>query len=244
MKVIIQSINTRRFHSLTIGILCDSLFRLARLYEVREMAIITVKELAESYLMHPGEIRRILRSNGYSVGRGKRYKWEESDQELVQVREAISNSRYSWRLTPEKFSPSFEQVIKNLFGWIFECRDVEGPGTSALRCFLKRLPFGLPLLPVISLYFLLMGLWKVAKRNAFTRKGLITFSIAVVVFLPTEWVMNGIFYPFAVYLFFEFIVWLFRFVFGSGGWEHFPGYTPQAKVGKLRRGIKRGRRIF
>jgi hypothetical protein len=37
---------------------------------------------------------------------------------------------------------------------------------------------------------------------------------------------------------------LHKYVFSGGGWEDMPGRTPQAKVGKLRRGIGRSRGIF
>lgn len=208
------------------------------------MAIITVKELAQTYKMSPDEVRRTLRSNGFSVGKGKRYKWEESAPELVQVREAIASSPYSWRLSSGEYPVSFEEMVRNLFTWIFECRGEGGPGTFAIRCFLKRLSLGLLLLPNIALFFALRSLWQIVKDNALTRRGLIIFSLAVVTILPTAWVMDGVLYPFAVYLFIEFIVWIFKFVFGTSDWENLPGHTPQAKFGKLRRGIKRGRRVF
>ena len=68
--------------------------------EVKEVRIITVKDLAEEFDLTPSVIRRILRAAGLRApqvpdnegrfGPRSKYKWQEGSEELEQVRKILA----------------------------------------------------------------------------------------------------------------------------------------------------------
>lgn len=86
--------------------------------------------------------------------------------------------------------------------------------------------------------------WSRMIPMAFTRRFAVIASLVIIGTLGNYPLARPIADLASLYLLIEIVVWLFRFIFGSNTWEGMPGRTPQGKVGKLRRGIKRSRGLF
>ena len=188
--------------------------------------MITIKQFAQELNLNTEMIGRILRSNGLGVGRGGRYEWRKDSVELKNVLKILEVSLAGVMPTPLYV----KEIGDAIAGKPANDKTVDVSSINTYELYERN-----------AIRYELLELWR--KLFGYSLFRIVLWGMLSSLVNSNKYTESiGILFGFL--FIFEIGRLLHKYVFSGGGWEDMPGRTPQAKVGKLRRGIGRSRGIF